>query len=165
MPRGIYERRLRPLGERLGELISPEPNTGCWLWLGCFSDTGYGSLYYAGRNQNAHRLVYEHFIGPVPTGLHLDHLCRVRGCVNPEHLEPVTCRENLRRGTHRNVSAEINASKTHCIRGHAFDETNTRFYRGSRTGKTYRECITCVTAWRAAHPDSRKTHARMRDGQ
>lgn len=78
---------------RFDSLISPEPNTGCWLWLGTLSDNGYG--IYAHRR--AHRIAFEQMKGGIPPGLDLDHLCRVRCCVNPEHLEPVTRKENCRR--------------------------------------------------------------------
>lgn len=74
---------------------------GCWLWVGAIDkNTGYGR-FHAGdgrRTVNAHRFAYETFVGPIPPGLDLDHLCRVRACVRPSHLEPVTRRENLLRG-------------------------------------------------------------------
>lgn len=67
---------------------------GCWLFTACWERGGYGHFQH-GR---AHRWAYEHFVGPIPEGLHIDHLCRVRCCVNPDHLEPVTPEENFRRG-------------------------------------------------------------------
>lgn len=74
---------------------------GCWLWTGSITRAGYGRIRGAdahdGRTVLAHRLAYELLVGPIPQGLHLDHLCRVRRCVNPEHLEPVTLAENNRR--------------------------------------------------------------------
>lgn len=73
--------------------------TDCWEWQGALTN-GYGHLYLKNFGNNyAHRLVYEHLIGPIPDGLQLDHLCRNTCCCNPEHLEPVTQKENLRRGT------------------------------------------------------------------
>lgn len=71
---------------------------GCWIWTGSVEGKGYGHPTIAGKKHPAHRLAYELLVGPVPEGLHLDHLCRVRRCVNPEHLEPVTSRENSLRG-------------------------------------------------------------------
>lgn len=99
---------------------------GCWLWLGA-EQRGYG---YIGRTP-AHRRAYETFVGPIPAGLHIDHLCSVRACVNPAHLEPVTQEENNRRayarmrsaGVVRRVSEE--KRKTHCKAGHEFSAENT----------------------------------------
>jgi hypothetical protein len=89
-----------PTEERFYDSIEPEPNSGCWLFaLG--GPRGYGYLSVGGRGGRrvlAHRFSYELHVGPVPEGLVLDHLCRVRRCVNPRHLEPVTQRENVFRG-------------------------------------------------------------------
>jgi hypothetical protein len=71
---------------------------GCWLWTGRMNRNGYGRAYWYGKEPVVHRLVYEILIGQIPKGLVLDHLCRVRHCCNPEHLEPVTIRENTLRG-------------------------------------------------------------------
>lgn len=132
--------------DRFFEKVSPEPNTGCWLWTGADNGCGYGTMTMGhDRRAYAHRLAYELFVGPVPDGLHLDHLCRVRCCVNPSHLEPVTNRENARRG---NVGSH-QSSKTHCIRGHAFDE------HGYRNNKGNRQCRLC-TRMRQKSSDERK---------
>ena len=102
---------------------------GCWLWTGALSD-GYGSFGIEGhRTKGAHRYAYETLVGPVPSGLQLDHLCRVRNCVNPDHLEPVTQRENLLRSE---GAAARNARKTHCENGHPFDDENTSSTNGKR---------------------------------
>ena len=105
----------------------PEPNTGCWLWLGGLSGSGYAHL----ANKAVHRLMYEREVGPIPTGLDLDHLCRQRSCINPAHLEPVTRRENLMRGP--TVPAR-NAMKTTCRNGHPYDYVD---------GEGWRHCRQC----------------------
>jgi HNH endonuclease len=92
---------------RLQDWYSPEPNTGCWLWTGQLSDRGYPMTTYANKKYRAHRLFYEQARGPIPAGMTLDHLCRVRCCVNPDHLEAVTQTENRRRGVRAHLPDEI----------------------------------------------------------
>jgi hypothetical protein len=90
------------------------PDTGCWHWLGYVGADGYPRCKPAGENRTsvAHRVFYEHHVGPIPAGLHLDHLCRVRACVNPKHMEPVTHAENNRRG----AATKLTASEAREIR-------------------------------------------------
>jgi hypothetical protein len=76
-----------------------EDSNGCWIWQGGQNDQGYGT-FFDGRTRRAHRWSFEHFRGPIPPGMPLDHLCRVRLCVNPWHLEVVTASENARRRDH-----------------------------------------------------------------
>lgn len=116
--------------------VAFEPMTGCWLWTGALQPTGYGSMHLKGRSGRAHRAAYEALVGPIPTNLTLDHLCRTRCCVNPDHLEPVTQRENVLRGA---GPWATNKRKTHCKRGHAFDEANTHV-----DGNGYRKCRACA---------------------
>lgn len=116
-------------GERFWAKV--DKSSRCWIWTGARSSTGYGNVWHGGRYRPAHRVAFELLIGPIPDGLHLDHLCRVRACVNPAHLEPVTCKENVRRG-------EQGVLKTHCPAGHPYDEANTRIVKGG-----YRQCRTC----------------------
>lgn len=112
----------------------------CWEWTAATSK-GYGRFWLGGRRSSggrralAHRVSYEHFRGPIPAGLELDHLCGVRHCVNPWHLEPVSCRENLLRG---DTLAAANASKTHCKSGHPFAGAN--LYVDPSGGRHCRAC-------------------------
>ena len=108
--------------------IAPD-QSGCWHWVGVTNPFGYGRVRFDGKLRMAHRVSYEAYIGPIPDGLDIDHLCRNRSCVNPWHLEPVTERENTLRGI---SIAAVNAKKTHCDAGHAFDAENTWHFRGGR---------------------------------
>ena len=111
-----------------------EVDGDCWMWQGTTDRNGYGDFWLDGRMRPAHRVAYELLVGEIPGGLDLDHLCRRRGCVNPDHCEPVTRRENLMRGW---TVVRRNAEKTHCHRGHPFDEANTIREAG---GRRCREC-------------------------
>lgn len=113
----------------------------CWVWQGATTN-GYGRIRVAGVLLIVHRLVYELVVGPVPDGLDLDHLCRVRACCNPAHLEPVTRRENLLRGQGATARAHADA----CHRGHPFDEANTRLERTHGGRYTVRRCRRCDAA-------------------
>lgn len=116
-------------------------SSGCWLWTGAKAD-GYGRVGLSGRKRiAAHRLAYTLLVGPIPEGSQLDHLCRVRHCLNPAHLEPVDCRTNLLRGQ---TIAATNAAKERCVHGHLFDEANTRYRM--RGNSRCRSCRTCERA-------------------
>ena len=122
------------LRDRLFSRLIIDPS-GCLLWTGWRNAGGYGSIWVNGRNRYVHRVMYEMFVEPIPEGLQLDHLCRVRHCASPAHLEPVTIRANLMRGQ---TPAAANAVKTRCPVGHEFDLLNTYWNpQGSR------ECRAC----------------------
>ena len=123
---------------RIEGKISPEPTSGCWLWTAAVLPDGYAALWNGRRMAKAHRVIYELLRGPVPVGLDLDHLCRVRCCVNPDHLEPVTRRENIRRGVGP-VAAHM--AKTHCIYGHPFSGSNLIVYSSK---PHHRRCRICT---------------------
>lgn len=129
--------------------IEFEPNSGCWLWTGSIDRDGYGRARYKGVPRRAHRILYETERGPIPAGLVLDHKCRNPGCVNPDHLEPVTQAENIRRSP---ISINtINAAKTHCIKGHPLTPENTRPQSGGG-----RICATCRSEQNARCYQERK---------
>lgn len=122
--------------------ISPEPNSGCWLWTTAFNYNGYGRFCVHNYKQvKAHRFSYVLFKGPIPDGLVIDHLCMVKACVNPNHLEAVTRFENNRREVL--AHGHYNSKKTHCINGHPYTPENT--LKQSRGG---RACKICMTAYR-----------------
>lgn len=137
------------LPERFWDKVSPCPMTGCWLFVGAQAPTGYGSIRVNGIGYTAHRFAYEMLVGAVSDGLQIDHLCRVRCCCNPAHLEAVTQRENIRRG---DAGARFR-TRTHCFAGHEYTPANTRIR--IRDGVTCRVCLTCQHAhWikRAKYP-------------
>lgn len=135
--------------------VMPEPNSGCWLWLASVTRDGYGQSYFYGGDAGtkAHRVTYRELVGPIPSGLQLDHLCRVRSCCNPDHLEVVTPRENAMRGV--SFSA-VNARKTHCINGHEL--TGNNVYARREGG---RKCYRC--AMDASARSKRAARAARRD--
>lgn len=118
--------KIKPIEERFWNQV--KKTATCWLWLGYTNERGYG---YFRKNRDkrvrVHRFAYELIKGKIPKGLTIDHLCRVRHCVNPNHLEAVTFLENIGRGKE--------ATKTHCHRGHKFTKENTRMSHGSRVCK------------------------------
>lgn len=125
--------------DRIRKYASIDPVTGCWEWLASATGNGYGRIMMTReakvhRSSLAHRVAYEEWVGPIPEGMQIDHLCRNTICCNPEHLEPVTPQENLRRGE---VSSNTYREATRCIHGHEFTEENT--YRTER-GRYCRAC-------------------------
>ena len=126
----------KPVADRFWAKVqkSDDPD-GCWLWTAGKVPNGYGSFFLNSKTVYAHRVAYELVKGPIPEGLQIDHLCRVRNCVNPDHLEAVTCRENLMRGE---CAASRKSKQTHCKRGHAFTPENT--YVNSRGHRACKAC-------------------------
>lgn len=115
---------------RFAALVEPEPNTGCWLWSGSLNWRGYGRITINGSGVGAHRLSYELHVGSIADDLEIDHLCRVRSCVNPRHLEAIPHALNVQRAA---------ATRPACSRGHEFTEANTRWVK-TRGGRICRKC-------------------------
>ena len=139
----------RPIEERFWDHVWAEPMSGCWLFVAGDNGYGYGSLLcnrdddFPTSRVYAHRLSYEMHVGPIAPGLEIDHKCRVRCCVNPDHLEAVTRKENARRSLPfvRMAQRKRVEMRTHCPSGHKFSPDNTRIH-----GDGYRVCITCSRA-------------------
>jgi len=134
---------MRTASERFWSKV--HKSEACWLWTAGTSHDGYGRFSVKGRNVYAHRWSYQVLVGPIPGGLEIDHLCRVHACVNPDHLEVVTRRENQLRGA---GLAALCAQRTHCPKGHEYSGANTYRHKGSRY---CRECNRAnAQRWRAA---------------
>lgn len=116
--------------------------TACWIYTGRLHEYGYGMVSYKNKPLRVHRVTYEHFVGPIPKGLDIDHLCRVRECCNPEHLEPVTRSENLRRGDGPRLTRERASAIVRCPHGHEYTYENTGYYTTPKghTGRLCKEC-------------------------
>lgn len=147
---------MKTLSDRFHEKFTVNDSSGCWEWTATRSTKGYGMIGQGAPRStliSAHRVAFELYVGPVPDGLQLDHLCRVRHCVNPAHLEPVSPRENTRRGL---GVGGINAAKTHCSRGHEYSEANTYLWpSGNRRG-----CRICIRM----HENKRYGKGLVKDG-
>ena len=139
-----YEGRFWQKVNKNGPVPEHRPDLGpCWLWTGA-KTKGYGTTFAhrEGGSKYAHRIAYEWLVSIVSDDLDLDHLCRVRCCVNPTHLEPVSPYENFIRG--ENPTAQ-HARKTHCKRGHPFDDANT-IRTVDKAGRVGRQCRICQRA-------------------
>ncbi len=125
------------LQDRLMMNIVVSPETACWLWTGCGDKKGYGRTSVRDKPGLAHRISYEVFVGVIPENLEIDHLCSNRRCINPNHLEPVSRQENIR----RSEAGSFNRKKTHCPKGHPYSTDNLRTQKiGLYTGRFCRAC-------------------------
>lgn len=128
----------------------------CWIWTGSINPVnGYSHTYWGGHTNSGHRAAYEMLVGPIPEGLQLDHLCRVRACVNPDHLEPVTARENVRRSPSALIARF--GTRTHCSAGHEYTEANT-LIRHQAKG-VFRQCRECSRTYSKRAYTKRRTAA------
>lgn len=109
--------------------------SGCWEWTASTDTSGYAQLKLNLKSRSAHRFIYEYYHGEIDPKLTIDHLCRNRKCVNINHLEQVTNKENILRGI---SFTAVNSRKTHCMHGHEFTEENTWYAENGG-----RDCRTC----------------------
>ncbi len=158
----VFERFLAKI--RVSDTLSWN-GTPCWIWTDRPNHKGYGTLSVKGKHRFAHRLSHEIFKGPIPAGMQPDHLCRIRNCENPDHLEAVTPYENFLRGQGRAAGfliGERQKAKTHCPRGHEYTPGNTlvRTHGGRRPNRTCKACA----SMKAKENYAKRSRYRTADG-
>lgn len=127
--------------ERIAENLVEDGD--CLRWTGYHTPKGYGKINVRGQACRVHRVVWEETVGPISDGLTLDHLCGVKDCCHPDHLEAVTAGINTLRG---DTASGRNSRKTHCLNGHPFDDANTYIRSGGG-----RYCRACACERASAH--------------
>lgn len=120
-------------------LSKVEKTNSCWLWKRCILKSGYGQCWDGKKRVRAHRLSYRLFVGEIPDEVVIDHVCRIRKCVNPDHLRLLSNKENILIGT---GASAVNSKKSHCIRGHKFTTDNTNLKKRP-SGRVERNCKQC----------------------
>ena len=126
------------LPDRFWSKRVPEPNSGCWLWIGAHDEKGYSLIGWNGKTGKGHQIAYRALVGGIPPGLEIDHrVCSTRDCVNPAHMLPVTHKANVARGD----SGRERRDRTHCRMGHEYSNRNTRI--AVKNGRRYRACREC----------------------
>lgn len=132
----IDSSNIESVKSRLFDKSMPEPNTGCFIWTGSLFTGDYGRMWVRDKQIMAHRISYFIYKGKIPEDFVIDHICNNPSCINPEHLEAKTQKDNSNRCV--GSPTTVNAQKTHCIRGHEFSDENTK------RGKNGRRCIKCT---------------------
>jgi len=130
---------MNTLQQRIHNSVTMIPESGCWVWNLALDHLGYGRVMIDKKNRSAHRVSFAAFKQEIPPKMELDHKCRVRCCVNPDHLEPVTHAENVRRGKRGVLNPQRQA--THCKWGHEFTVENT-YWKKNNSSKS-RMCLAC----------------------
>lgn len=139
--------------KRLEFYSTPEPNTGCWLWIGSnrgFKNHQYGVLNIKGKSYSAHRLSYQEYKGEIPKGYDVMHKCDTPACINPDHLSVGTRKQNMHDCINKNRNLWM-LKRSHCKNGHAFDEENTRIKLRKDRNNPDRICRSCDRARRRIH--------------
>jgi hypothetical protein len=140
--------------ERFEAKYTVQPN-GCWQWTAHLSPKGYPRFRVGRKIVRAHRFAYETHRGPIPDDKVIDHLCRNRGCVNPDHMEVTTNRENCCRGEHPHIIAW---RENRCTRGHPFDDQNTQ-WKKRKDGRLERRCAECSRQYQRARRQAERQAA------